>query len=158
MMNEITRFYSRSKKQTLILFSSLSRQQNDLTYSNRRYLNPKLETHFFPFLSVSGNVAGYHLLGQKQQLYSNIIVVVNFFLCIHQLSSFHVLAISAERQFDLDLRSEGIQREIRGSGWRMGGDTRQQGQVQCCDNALSLHSRQLLCLRLTGEGESVIHS
>ena len=94
----------------------------------------------------------------KNNNYSNIIVVVNFILCIHQLSSFHVLAISAERQFDLDLRSEGIQREIRGSGWRMGGDTRQQGQVQCCDNALSLHSRQLLCLRLTGEGESVIHS
>ena len=75
--------------------------------------------------------------GKNNNYSKNIIVVVNFFLCIHQLSSFHVLAISAERQFDLDLRSEGIQREIRGSGWRMGGDTRQQGQVQCCDNALS---------------------
>ena len=36
------------------------------------------------------------------------------------------------------MRSEGIQREIRGSGWQNG--RRHQRQVQCCNNALSLQA------------------
>ena len=42
-------------------------------------------------------------------------------------------------EFDMDLvRSEGIQREIRGSGWR-NGRRHQAGAVQCC-NALSVQA------------------
>ena len=65
MMNEITRFYSRSKKQTLILFSSLSRQQNDLTYSNRRYLNPNPRNSYLPLFKCVRKCCRISFTGAK---------------------------------------------------------------------------------------------
>ena len=75
-----------------------------------------------------------NLLGQKQQL--DIIALMFYFpLCIHQLSSFHVLAISAERQSLIWIRGvKAFSVKSEAVDGRMGGDT---GQVQGCNNALS---------------------
>ena len=122
----------------------------------KRKLKPETHFSYLPPFKYVRKCCRISFTGAKTTIIcSN--VDVQFFLCIHQLSSFHVLAISSERQILIwiwGVRSEGIQREIRGSGWQNG--SRHQRQVQCCNNALSLQA--VVMPEIDWEGEAVIHS
>ena len=136
------------RNETLILFQALSLHQNGLAFVQNENLNQKLETHFWPLTNML-----QHIKIDKNNNFSNVDVLS---LCssIVELSWPPLKGRFWFGSEEWGVRSGGIQREIRGSGWQNG--RRHQRQVQCCNNALSLQA--VVMPEIDWEGEAVIHS